>query len=190
MPGAIILTRHGEPDISRKAKMNAAGYGKFWATYEVTGIVQDRPPPPELTRVVGRAYTFMSSTRLRSLQSATLLADGREFKSYDLLIEAPLPPLPWPSWLKMTPKGWGFVTRFWWWFFNHHGGQESRRQAEIRADEAAQMLEQMTWSGGDVVVSAHGFFNFMIGRALKKRGWRLAESQGFKYWSMRRFERR
>ena len=39
------------------------------------------------------------------------------------------------------------------------------------------------------MVLAHGFFNFMIGRALRRRGWRLVSSQGYKYWSTRRFER-
>ena len=43
--------------------------------------------------------------------------------------------------------------------------------------------------GEDVVVLAHGFFNYMIGRSLKKLGWKLVESEGYKYWSMRRFER-
>ena len=51
------------------------------------------------------------------------------------------------------------------------------------------MLEELAASGEDVVVTAHGFFNFMIGRALKRRGWRLSLSQGYKYWSTRRFEK-
>ena len=106
-----------------------------------------------------------------------------------ILIEAPLPPPHWPSWLRISPKLWGFFARFWWWFFNHHEGQETRRQAEVRADKAAAMLEELAASGQDVVVTAHGFFNFMIGRALKARGWRMASSQGYKYWSIRRFER-
>jgi hypothetical protein len=29
----------------------------------------------------------------------------------------------------------------------------------------------------------------MIGRALKRRGWKLVHSEGYKYWSMRRFAR-
>ena len=39
------------------------------------------------------------------------------------------------------------------------------------------------------MVLAHGFFNYMIGRALKRRGWKLTASEGYKYWSTRRFER-
>jgi broad specificity phosphatase PhoE len=89
----------------------------------------------------------------------------------------------------MSPKLWGFFARFWWWYFNHHEGQETRRDAERRADKAAAMLIELAAEGQDVVVTAHGFFNFMIGRALRRRGWRMTASQGYKYWSTRRFER-
>jgi broad specificity phosphatase PhoE len=106
-----------------------------------------------------------------------------------MLIEAPLPPPNWPSWVRMSPKLWGFFARFWWWYFNHHEGQETRQDAEARADKAAQMLAALADQGQDVVVTAHGFFNHLIGRALRRRGWRLAASEGYKYWSTRRFER-
>jgi broad specificity phosphatase PhoE len=106
-----------------------------------------------------------------------------------MLIEAPLPPPNWPSWIRMKPSKWGFIARFWWWYFNHHEGAETRRQAEARADQAAAMLVGLAAEGQDVVVLAHGFFNFMIGRSLRRMGWRMTDSQGFKYWSMRRFQR-
>ena len=188
-PGAIILSRHGEPDISRKVRLSAAGYRSFWASYETMGIIAGQAPPPELGRLAAGAATLVCSTRLRSVQSAQALAPEREFTRHQILVEAPLPPPNWPSWIKASPRVWGFLARFWWWFFNHHEGQETRRQAEIRADRAATMLEELAASGEDVVVTAHGFFNFMIGRALKRRGWRLSLSQGYKYWSTRRFEK-
>ncbi|RYF98531.1 MAG: histidine phosphatase family protein, partial [Caulobacteraceae bacterium] len=78
---------------------------------------------------------------------------------------------------------------FWWWFFNHHAGQETRAEAEARADQAADLIVELAEQGQDVVVLAHGFFNFMVGRSLRKRGWRLTANQGWKYWSTRRFER-
>ena len=102
---------------------------------------------------------------------------------------SPLPPPHWPSWFKLSPRIWGFFARFWWWFFNHHDGQESRAQAEARADSAAERLIGLAEDGRDVLVVAHGFFNTLIGRSLQRKGWKLVENQGFKYWSMRRFER-
>jgi broad specificity phosphatase PhoE len=189
-PGAIVLARHGEPALSRKVRLTAQQYREFWASYEVLGILPGQTPPKRLSGFVNQAGTLVTSTRLRSIESARRLAGSREFASHDLLIEAPLPPPNWPDWLKLSPRLWGFFARFWWWFFNHHEGQETRAAAERRADEAAEMLVGLAARGEDVVVLAHGFFNYMIGRALKRRGWRLTHSEGYKYWSTRRFERR
>ncbi|MEW6019603.1 MAG: histidine phosphatase family protein [Pseudomonadota bacterium] len=185
--GAIVLARHGEPALSRRVWLNAAGYRAFWAKYEVLGILPGQTPPDALIGFVAKAGAIISSTRQRSIETAVALAQGRDFASDDLFIEAPLPPPNLPAFIKMTPSLWGFLARVWWWFFNHHEGQETRRQAELRADEAAERLIALAEGGEDVVVLAHGFFNFMIGRALKRRGWRVAHNEGYKYWSMRRF---
>lgn len=187
--GAIILARHGEPALSRKVKLSAAEYREFWANYELLGILPGQTPPGALMKFVAECGALVSSTRQRSIESAQALAGEREFVRDDTLIEAPLPPPKFPSWVRMSPSMWGFWARVWWWFFNHAEGQETRREAEERADRAAAMLIGLAAGGENVVVLAHGFFNFMIGRSLRKLGWRLVESEGYKYWSMRRFER-
>jgi broad specificity phosphatase PhoE len=189
-PGAIVLARHGEPALSRKVRLSARQYRDFWARYEVLGLLPGQTPPRTLTTLAEQAGALLTSTRLRSIESAEKLAGAREFDRHDLLIEAPLPPPNWPEWIRLSPSIWGFLARVWWWFFNHHEGQETRAEAELRADEAAAMLAGMAEKGHDVVVLAHGFFNYMIGRALRRRGWRLTLSEGYKYWSTRRFERR
>lgn len=188
-PGAIVLARHGEPALSRKVRLTASEYREFWANYEVGGIRPDRPPPASLSTFADKAGTLVASTRRRSIESAETLAPGRAFARDPLFIEAPLPPPNWPNWVRLSPSVWGFIARFWWWFFDHNEGQESRRAAEVRADQAAGLLIDLASTGEDVVVLAHGFFNVMIGRALKARGWRLAAGKGYKYWSLRRYER-
>lgn len=187
--GAIVLARHGEPALSRAVRLNAGQYREFWAMYEVGGIRADRPPPEGLARYVAGAGTLVASVRRRSIESAEALAPGRAFARDPLFIEAPLPPPKFPRWVRLSPSVWGFIARFWWWFFNHHEDEESRREAERRADQAADLLINIAGAGEDVVVLAHGFFNMMIARSLKARGWRLAEGKGYKYWSLRRFER-
>ena len=186
--GAIVLARHGEPALSRKVRLSAEQYREFWASYEVLGILPGQTPPAKLAAFVEKAGTLVTSTRLRSIESAERLAPGRDFTRHEVLIEAPLPPPRWPAWVKLSPRIWGFLARFWWWFFNHHEGQETRKAAERRADEAAAMLVEMAGQGEDVVVLAHGFFNYMIARSLRRRGWRQTLSEGYKYWSTRRFE--
>jgi broad specificity phosphatase PhoE len=156
----------------------------------VLGLLAGQTPPEALRRFVAGCGVMVSSTRLRSIESAAALAAGRDFTQEAMLIEAPLPPPNWPSWIRLSPRFWGFIARFCWWFFNHHEGEETRREAEARADQAAAMLVSLASEGKDVVVLAHGFFNFMIGRSLRRMGWRMTDSQGFKYWSMRRFQRR
>jgi broad specificity phosphatase PhoE len=188
-PGAITLARHGEPALSRKIRFNAETYGAWWARYEEGGLLPGQTPPPSLVETARRAGTIIASTRRRSIETAHAVTGGKPFATDPLFIEAPLPPPPWPRWIRMSPKNWGFFARFWWWFFNHHDGQESRAQAEIRADRAAELLIGLSQDGQEVLVLAHGFFNTMIGLALQKRGLKKTVDQGFRYWCVKRFER-
>jgi len=189
-PGAIILTRHGEPALSRKCLITAAQYGDWWARYEIGGLLADQTPPPELLATAQGAGVIYSSTRLRAQETAAAAASGRDVVVDALFIEAPLPPPHFPDWIRLSPKWWGVVSRFWWHAFDHHGGQETRAEAEARAEQAAQVLIARAAEGHDVLVFAHGYFNHMVGRRLKADGWRLVHNQGFKYWSQRRFEKR
>jgi len=189
-PGVITLARHGEPDISRKVNLCAAEYADWWGRYELTGLRPGQSAPAGLRAAAGQAAVILCSTRLRSIESARAVADGREVECDIRYIEAPLPPPHWPRWFRLSPRHWGVVSRIWWWFFNHHDGQERRKAAQIRADEAADHLVALAAGGGDVLLIAHGFFNFMIGLSLKRHGWSLVENQGHQYWSSRRFERR
>jgi hypothetical protein len=187
--GAIVLARHGEPALSRRVRLSAKEYRDFWARYEVLGIRPGQAPPQALLRIVERVGALVASTPLRSVESANALAGGREVLQHELLVEAPLPPPNWPAWIRLSPMLWGFIARIWWWYFDHHEGLETRAAAERRAGEAADLLIGYAERGEDVLVLAHGFFNFMIGRALRRRGWKLVSSGGYKYWSTRRFER-
>lgn len=188
MTGAVILARHGEPALSRRVLLTAAGYRQWWALYETGGLKVGQSPPSWLVESAARAGALYASTRRRSIESARAVACEKSFSTDELFIEAPLPSPPLPEWFRLSPRWWGVVSRLWWWVFNYHDGQESRAQAEVRARAAAARLAQAAREGEDVVLIAHGFFNAMIGRALVAQGWRRTLDQGFKYWSARRFE--
>ncbi len=187
-PGAVILARHGEPALSRRRMLNADEYREWWADYEMGGLAEGQAPPEALQFIAERAGFIIASTRLRSVETARAIAGGRAFAEDALFIEAPLPPPHWPRWLKLTPRIWGAVSRFWWWWFNHHDNQESRVEAQARADEAARQLIELAAAGQDVLVVAHGFFNTMVGLSLRRQGWRCVQDGGFRYWAARRFE--
>lgn len=189
-PGAIVLARHGEPALSRRVKLNAAGYRDWWARYEEGGLLEGQTPPDLLKRIARDAHVILASTRRRSIETARAVAGDKSVVQDAQFIEAPLPPPNLPSWLTFSPRTWGVIARFWWWAFNHHEGQETRDEARVRARRAAQGLIEMAGDGRDVLLLAHGYFNHMISLELKRLGWRCVKDQGFRYWSVRRFEKR
>ena len=188
-PGVITLARHGEPALSRKVRLNAPEYGEWWGRYEEGGLKAGQTPPSALVELARGADTIIASTRRRSIETAQAVVGERAFATDPTFIEAPLPPPPWPLWLRMSPKRLGFFARFWWWFFDNHGGQETRKEAEARAGQAADLLIEIAGGGQDVLVLAHGFFNWMVADALKQRGWAKIVDEGHAYWSIKRFRR-
>ena len=186
--GAIVLARHGEPALSRDVKLTARQYRDWWALYEAGGILAGQTPPPHLKAAAARAGVILTSTRLRSIETARALAEGRELVHDEVFVEAPLPPPPWPDFIRLSPRAWGVVSRVSWWF-GGHGGQETRQDAQKRAIAAARQLHGLALRGQDVLVVAHGFFNTMIGLELRRLGWRCVKGRGWRYWSTRYFQR-
>jgi broad specificity phosphatase PhoE len=187
--GWIMLARHGEPALSRKIRLDASGYRDWWAQYEVGGIRPDQTPPSGLLEMARQADVIFASTRRRAVETAEAVLQGKHFVRDSVFIEAPLPPPPFPGFVRLNPKTWGFLSRVAWWFFGHHEGQETRGEAELRAREVARRLMDTALSGQNVLVLAHGFFNTMVSRELKRAGWKNVEGRGYRYWSTRRFVR-
>jgi broad specificity phosphatase PhoE len=188
--GVITLARHGEPALSRKVRLDARAYGDFWARYEEGGLLAGQTPPEHLIETALKADVIFVSTRRRAVESASLVVGDKPVTQDVRFIEAPLPPPPWPAFIRMSPRLWGFFSRVSWWWLGHHGGQETRAQATGRAREAAKMISDEADQGRCVLVFAHGFFNAMLGMELNRLGWRKVWGRGYKYWSTRRFERR
>ena len=187
-PGRIVLARHGEPALDRKIKISAREYGDWWALYEVGGIKEGQTPPAHLVEAAGLADVIYSSTRRRSIETTRALVGEREIATDIQFIEAPLPPLPWPDVIRLSPKTWGFLSRVGWWLFHGHG-QETRPQAEQRSRAVARRLSDLAMGGTNVLVVAHGYINAMISQDLRRLGWRCVQGKGWKYWSTRYFER-
>ncbi len=188
--GWVILARHGEPAQPRTSRMNAAEYRAWWAGYEVKGIKAGQTAPERLKAVAREADVIISSIRQRAIETAEAVTEGRAYAQNPIFVEAPLPPPPWPAWLKLLPRTWGFLARVHWVLTDRHGAAETHREAEQRAEEAADLICGMAAQGQKVLIVAHGYFNQRVGAALTRRGWRCVEDPGFAYWSARKFERR
>ncbi len=185
--GMIVLARHGEPALSRRIRLTAEGYRRWWAAYEEGGILADQSPPSPLLELARGADFIFASTRKRAVETALAVVQGRQFVRDPVFIEAPLPPPPLPAFIRLKPRTWGFLARTAWWFFGHHEGQETRKEAHVRAAAAADRLIAKAKEGKTVLVLAHGFFNLMVGRELKRRGWLQRDGRGYAYWTTRRY---
>lgn len=188
-PGVIVLARHGEPALSRRVRLDAAGYRRWWASYEQGGLLHGQTPPPDLVETAAGAGVVFASSRRRSLETARAVVGEGRYRADALFVEAPLPPPGLPGFVRLSPRAWGVLSRTAWWYLNHHEGQETRLRATARARRAAKRLNRAAERGEDVVLLAHGFFNAMIGRELKRLGWRRTHTQGYRYWCAQRFER-
>jgi broad specificity phosphatase PhoE len=183
----IILVRHGQPHIALSPRTNHRGFGEYIGAYEAAGLDPASLPPQELADLGRELASVFASDRPRSHQSARTLAPQAALAVDPLFAEAPLasPPIPL---LKMTVAGWAVVSRLLW-----HMGFSPRIEgwfgAMRRAERAADILTARARQDGAVALVAHGYFNWMIGLALKKRGFVKRGSHRARYWNTVIYER-
>lgn len=189
MTGRIITARHGRPDLSREVSVTAREYGEWWARYDASGLAPDERAPEKLVQLARRAETVLSSTLPRAIETARkATGGGRDVPADPMFVEAPLPPPPWPDFVKLRPGQWGVISRIFWIFGYAPAGVESHGETWGRVAKIAGRLETLA-QDGDVLLCAHGYLNWMIDRRLRRDGWACAERDGGNhYWSWRVYE--
>lgn len=185
---SLTLARHGRPALSRKTRLDAAGYKVWWDAYDAGGLASGQHPPPALRHAAAAAGAIVASPLTRSMETAQAVAGPRAVLPDPVFVEARLPPPPLPGLVKLGPRSWGVVSRISWWC-GLHGGQESRAEAEARAVLAVDRLEGLVRAHGSVLMVGHGWFNRMLRPVLLARGWACADDGGDSYWSHRRYVR-
>lgn len=177
----IVLIRHGQPHIALSPRTAHGGFADYIDDYEVAGLAPSSLPPEELRDLLKELTHVFSSDRPRSRQSAERLAPHAELTVDPLFAEAPLasPRLPF---LKMAVPKWAVVSRILW-HAGFHPGIENPRQARARAAKAADILVARAKETGIAALVAHGYFNWMIGRQLLKRGFRRTGTHQARYWN-------
>lgn len=182
--GRIHLVRHGTPDLSRGKWLTRQGFNEWWAEYGRVGLVGNQEPPPALAKVAEGVSSFVSSPVPRARETSRLLAREAEIIVDAGFVEAPLPAPFILPFLHITPPLWGTLARFIWWL-GYSAGGETRFEAEIRAEAAADRLIELAADGeGDVIICGHGWFNHMVIKQLKRRGWKRTGGEGGSgHWS-------
>lgn len=182
----IVTARHGRPALARDRRMGWRDYGEWWAEYERAGLHHDERPPDELKKIASASPVILSSTRPRAIETARMAAgDAADIPAHDLFVEMPLPPPPLPL-ARLTPGVWGVVSRTYW-FLGYAPGAESHAAGWRRIARAREALIAHA-AAGDVLLCAHGYFNWMLDVSLRRHGWKRLYDGGSNYWSWRIYE--
>jgi broad specificity phosphatase PhoE len=75
------------------------------------------------------------------------------------------------------------------WHAGYHPEIENFRKARHRAARAADILIARAHEKGVAALVAHGYFNAMIGRKLRQRGFSRTGSHRVRYWNAVIYER-
>ena len=187
--GPIIVSRHGRPALNRSAgpKLNWKEYRDWWDRYEAGSLAEDQSPPQKLKDAVAEIDLVLSSVRPRAIETANWATEGRDPQPNAVFNEAPLPPPRFKT-RRYLPKTWNILARTAW-LRGHKLDGESVHEARERAKQAAQVLHEKA-DGQSVYLAAHGWFNRMLRRPLRKLGWVCVYDGGDKYWSYRVYEYR
>jgi broad specificity phosphatase PhoE len=185
-PMRIVLIRHGKPAIATNPRTSHHGFRSYIDDYEAAGLDPASAPPEELQDLLKELTAVYTSDRPRSTGSAKALAPHAELIADPLFAEAPLasPRIPL---LRMTVPAWAVVARILW-HAGYHPEIENYRKAKHRAAQAADILMRRASGEGSAVLVAHGYFNLMIGRELRRRGFRKSGSHRVKYWNAVTYE--
>jgi len=183
----IILIRHGRPAIDVAPRTSHGGFRTYIDDYEAAGLDPGSAPPEELQDLVKELDAVFTSGKPRAHQSAKALAPNAELIADPLFVEAPLasPRIPL---LRMKVPKWAVVARILW-HAGYHPEIENYRRAKSRAASAADILMRRAREDGQAALVAHGYFNLMIGRELRHRGFTKTGSHRAQYWNAVIYER-
>jgi broad specificity phosphatase PhoE len=177
----VILIRHGRPALPVSPRTSHSEFRDYIDAYEAAGLDPQSAPPEELQDLVAELTAVFTSDKRRAHDSAKALAPNAELLVDPLFVEAPLasPKIPM---LRMKVPKWAVVARLLW-HAGYHPEIENYRKAKHRAAAAADILTRRARADGAAALVAHGYFNFLIGRELRRRGFRKSGSHRAHFWN-------
>ena len=187
-PSRVILVRHGKPALSISPRTCYRGFRHFIDAYERAGLDPASAPPAEVRDLVKGLEEVFTSAAPRATESARSLLPEADIIADPLFAEAPLagPRIPL---VKMRVPIWAVISRILW-HAGYHPSMENYHRARSRAARAAELLlAAAEANAGIAVLVAHGYFNAMIGRVLRQRGFVRAGTHRASFWNAVTYER-
>lgn len=186
-PIRILLIRHGRPALPIAPRTCQRGFRDYIDSYEEAGLDLNDIPPEQLQDLVAELDAIFTSERRRAHESAKALAPNAELIIDPLFAEAPLA-VPRIPLLRMRVAKWAVVARVLW-YAGYHPNIENYRKAKHRASEAADILVRRAGTERITALVAHGYFNFLIGRELSRRGFRKSGTHRARFWNAVLYEK-
>lgn len=186
-PVKIVLIRHGRPAIATAPVARHWEFRHYIDDYEEAGLDPADAPPRELRDLLSEIAAIFTSGRKRARDSAKALAPNAELIVDPLFAESPLA-VPRIPLLKMKVTKWAVISRLMW-YAGFSPKIEGYRKSKRRAKQAAEILVKRAMKDGGAALVAHGYFNYLIGIELRKKGFIQTGRHKAKYWNDVVYER-
>lgn len=167
----IVMIRHAKVNMKWEQSYDSRSFDRACLEYDKKKIVFEGKDNIQ----IGNYEKIYISDLSRTYETACKLFGERNFVKMSLINEVPLKSFKdtihkYPLWL------WNFLGRIQW-FLGNKRKSEGIADTEARAQLFIDILEK---ENVDCCVVTHGFFMRVLIRELKKRGYRIKQSKGFK----------
>ncbi|HEX8251833.1 MAG TPA: hypothetical protein VF846_01705 [Thermoanaerobaculia bacterium] len=166
----IVLVRHGRSAHVVKGLLDLRAYMKWRDDYEAAGLDPFDAPPPALTAAAQNAAVLVASDARRAIDSARLLAPGRDVVVSPLVRELSLQP-PNFTRLRLPLIGWALFIGLRWMIRQALRVGHITPEEEQRVGDATEWLIELTANHGEITVVTHGAIRSLLAKELTKRGW-------------------
>jgi broad specificity phosphatase PhoE len=185
----VVLARHGKPVWDEKTPIAGSELAEWVRGRDAAPIDPSDPPPSaELLRIARSCRLLTTSQLRRSIESAKVVAAPHLTPQVNPVFQEVSTPTEIHSGLRMPPKAWKAVARSAW-YSGWSPGVESFAEARRRARLAAMILIELASAHQSVLLVGHGIFNGLIGRRLRRAGWRGPRLRPRRLWAFAVYER-
>ncbi|PGT77071.1 histidine phosphatase family protein [Bacillus sp. AFS040349] len=183
----ITLIRHGRSQLDGKKRITFREFSDWVIQYDSLGVVEESCFPNEALKKINEANLVITSDLKRSIDSASLLRKSVKTISSSLFreIELPVTTKSFSS-IKLSSDTWAVLFRILW-FSGYSSNCESYNSAKERAEVATNKMIELTSIHNNVVLVGHGFFNRLIAKELKNKGWKRETKITSKHWGTTTF---
>ncbi len=165
----IDLIRHAKVDLESSQKIDASALREWVKAYDTAPIIKTNLPPQETLKAIKNAQIILTSSLRRTHDTADLLSAEISEQSA-LFDEVALPSVDIPF-LKLRPKSWLILLKVLL-IFGIGKRDNSLKASTQQAQRATNHLLSLAQTYDHIALIGHGGMNYLIGKALQKRGWR------------------